>query len=39
MVWVSVGVTKVGSICNLPVKLLDIYPALVSLTGFKPSGN
>jgi len=34
-VWLAPGVTKPGSVCDIPVNLLDIYPTLASLAGFE----
>ena len=36
MIWVAPGLTKPGSSSAKPVNLLDIYPTLASLTGYKP---
>jgi len=36
LLWVAPGVTKPGTVTDLPVNLLDIYPTLASLTGLKP---
>jgi len=31
------GLTRPGSVCHQPVNLLDLYPTLVELSGFKPA--
>jgi arylsulfatase A-like enzyme len=33
------GITKPGSVCNLPVNLIDVYPTLIDLCGLKANNK